>query len=354
MAGGELPVGVRQYLLAAGASEEEIDRVSDEDALFTLAGDLVRRRDIAWMPIEDVAAAAGVSIEDVERYRLLVGLPARESLVPEWTVYGLESYRVAASLIGDDATRAWFRVLAASAATVAAAATAMALNDGTPKLRELDLPPVDTLQILEAMVIEMITRTPREWNHLFRQHLLLSARRGRAEHEAELSRVAVAFVDLIDSTQWAERVPRSRQSAALSRFEEAAWSAASAHGARLVKLIGDEAMLVATDPRQALEAAADICAMADADPDLPPARGAVGYGPVYARGGDYFGTLVNVVARSVKVARPGSLVASPEVVAGLGDSEFTCGSPERHTLRGIEQPVQLIPVAARDAGSPSD
>ena len=276
----ELPNGVREHLLAAGASEDEIDRVMDDDALFTLAGDVVRRRDIEWMPIEDVAATAGVSVEDVERYRLLVGLPARDNLVPEWTIYGLESYGVAASLVGDEVARDVHRVLAASAATVAAAATAIALNDATPLLREMDLPPVDTLQLLDAMVIEMTTRTPRAWNHLFRQHLLLSARRGRSEHEAELSRIAIAFVDLTDSTRWAEQVPLARHSAALSRFEDAAWSSASARGVRLVKLIGDEAMLVATDPLHAVEAAADICAMADADPDLPPARGAVGYGPV--------------------------------------------------------------------------
>ncbi|MGA8725079.1 MAG: adenylate/guanylate cyclase domain-containing protein [Acidimicrobiales bacterium] len=194
------------------------------------------------------------------------------------------------------------------------------------------------------MVIELVTRTPKAWQQLFRQHILLSARRGRAEHEAELSRVAVAFVDLTESTQWAEQVPRARHSAALSRFEDAAWSSASARGVRLVKLIGDEAMLVATDPRHAVEAAADICAVAHADPDLPPARGAVGYGSVYARGGDYFGSLVNLVARAVKVARPGHLIVSKEVAASLGDSGFTLGTAEQHAFRGFDLPIDLIPV----------
>ena len=184
----------------------------------------------------------------------------------------------------------------------------------------------------------------KAWHHLFREHLLLSARRGRAEHEAELSRIAIAFVDLTDSTPWAEQVPRTRHSAALSRFEEAAWSSASAREVRLVKLIGDEVMLVATEPRHAVEVAADICSMADADPDLPPARGAVGYGPVYASGGDYFGTLVNLVARAVKVARPGHLVVSTEVAASLGHSQFTLGTAEQHTLRGIDHPIDLVPI----------
>ena len=340
----ELPDGVREYLFAAGASEEEIDRVMDDDALFTLTGDVIRRRDIEWMPIEDVASTTGVSVEDVERYRLLVGLPARENVVPEWTVYDLESYRLVTAFLGEEVARAFLRVLAASAATVAAAATAIALNDATPQLRETDLPPVDTLQLLEAMVTEMTTRTPKAWHHLFRQHLLLSARRGRAEHEADLSRIAIAFVDLTESTRWTEEVPRARHSAALARFEDAAWSSASARGARLVKLIGDEAMLVATEPRHAVEAAADLCAMAGADPDLPPARGAVGYGRVYARGGDYFGSLVNLVARAVKVARPGHLVVSPDVAASLDNSQFTLGPAEQHTLRGIDHPIDLVHV----------
>lgn len=267
------------------------------------------------MTIESVAEAARVSVDEVKRYRLLVGLPAHEELMPDWTVFDLESYRVAATIVGDQAARQWFRVITAAAANVAAAATALALNDVSPRLHASDSPLTDKVKFVEQMVTELVTRTPRAWEHIFRQHILLSARRGRAEYEAEPSRVAVAFVDLVDSTRWTSQTPHPEHAAALARFEDAAWSAASARGARLVKMIGDEAMLIATDPRDAVEAAADICAMAVADPTLPPARASVGYGQVYARGGDYFGTLVNVVARTVKIAEPGHLVVSPEVGA---------------------------------------
>jgi len=339
-----LPDGVRERLLAAGANEDEIDRAGDDEALFTLAGDLVRRRDIAWMAIESVAAAAGTSVEEVERYCLLVGLPAREDMVPAWTVVGLESYGVAAAYAGDAAARAYHRVLAAAAANVAAAATALFLNDVSPRLQASEIPTADALDLVETMVTELIRRTPNGWEWLFRQHLLLSARRGRAEHEADLSRVAIAFVDLTDSTAWAERVSHVDHAAALSRFEDAAWSASSARGVRLVKMIGDEAMLVATDPRDAVEVAAAICTMAGADPGLPPARGAVGYGQVYARGGDYFGTLVNMVARAVKCAKPGHLVVTPDVAVTLVDSDVGLGAREPHTLRGIADPTDLIHI----------
>lgn len=345
MGQAHLPDGVREQLLAAGATDDEINRVTDDEALFTLAGDIVRRRGIEWMTMEEVAAATGVSLEEVERFRLLVGLPASDSLVPEWTVSDLESYRVAAAYTGEEVAREYLRVLAAAAANVAAAATAIALNEVTPRLHEMDLPSADVLELIDAMVTEMVVRTPKAWDHLFRQHLLLSAGRGRAVHEAELSRLAIAFVDLTDSTHWTEQVSNAVHAAALSRFEDAAWSSATGRGGRLVKLIGDEAMLVATEPRHAVQAAADICEMADADPDLPRARGAVGYGPVYARGGDYFGTLVNLVARAVKEARPGQLLVSPEVAASLDGSKFRLSSARQHTLRGIDQPVDLIEVS---------
>ena len=70
---------------------------------------------------------------------------------------------------------------------------------------------------------------------------------------------------------------------------------ASSRGARVVKMIGDDAMLVGSDPRTVVEVAADLCAVADTNPNFPPARGAVGYGHTFARSGDYFGRLVNLV-----------------------------------------------------------
>jgi class 3 adenylate cyclase len=341
---GDLPEAVRRRLRATGASEGDIRQVSNEDDLFALIGDLVRRKDIEWMSIEEVANVASVSVEEIERYRLLVGLPSGESPVPAWTATGVDSFRVAASLAGEDGARDFMRVLAGSAARVAATATAWFLNEVGPRLRQSDLPTMEALDLIEAMTTEMIARTPIGFEILFREHLLIAARRGRAEHEANLSRVAVAFVDLAGSTSWAEQVPHIEQAAALSRFEDAAWSVASNRGARLVKMIGDEAMLVGTDPPPVVQAAADICAVAEDDPSLPPARGAVGYGPVYARSGDYYGPLVNLVARSVKVASPGHLMVTRAVAATLSRSNFEIGEPESHSLRGIDGAVDLLPV----------
>jgi class 3 adenylate cyclase len=349
----EAKVAVRGYLLRSGASVEEIERATDDDALYGLAGDLVRRRGIEWMTVEDVATAAGVAVEDVERYRLLVGLSPGETMLPAWTVTGIGSYRLAASFAGEDGARDYVRVLAGAAARVAAASTALALNEVAPALHAAQMSTVEALELIEVMTTALITHTPQAFDFLFREHVLISGRRGRMEHEAELAHVAVGFVDLTGSTTWAEQVPHREYAAALARFEDGAWSATSSRGARLVKTIGDEAMLVASDPDAVVRAALDICAMTDNDPSLPSSRGAVGYGHVYAYGGDYYGPLVNLVARAVKVAAPGELVVTEPVAAALAATGFELGEPETHRLRGVDNPVELTPVTPSDRARPT-
>ncbi len=148
--------------------------------------------------------------------------------------------------------------------------------------------------------------------------------------------LSIGFVDLTGSTSWAEHVPLAEHTAALTRFEEAARSAASRSDARVVKMIGEEAMLMATDPRQVVKAVAAICATVGSDNVLAPARGAIGYGHVHARSGDYFGPLVNLVAHAVKVAQPGHLTVTAEVAATLAGSGYGLGASRQHTLRGVD------------------
>jgi len=218
-----VPEAVRAHLRERGATDDEIERAAEHDDLFALAGDLVRRRDMVWATVESVAASASASVEDVERYRLVAGLPPAGGLIPASTAVGVESYRVAASATGDDVAREYVRTVAAAAAKVAATATALFLNDVAPRLRRLGLGPVGTLELVEAMTSELVRRTPKAFESAFQEQLLISARRGRLEHEAELARVAVGFIDLAGSTSWAEHTDHMVHAAALARFEDAAW-----------------------------------------------------------------------------------------------------------------------------------
>ena len=114
-----------------------------------------------------------------------------------------------------------------------------------------------------------------------------------------------------------------------------------------MKLIGDEAMFLAPTGAAGARIALELCRAVAADDALPEARGAVGYGIVGARDGDYFGPLVNLVARAVKVADPGSVVLTEAVRADLGDSptpgeRWEVAELSARALRGIDEPVRLF------------
>jgi class 3 adenylate cyclase len=97
--------------------------------------------------------------------------------------------------------------------------------------------------------------------------------------------------------------------------------------------------------------AVEVCRSAERDLALPSARGAVGYGQVTPREGDYFGPLVNLVARLTKVARPGTVVTTAEAAASLGD-RWNVEELDPQDVRGLEGPVRIFDVSREEAGEP--
>jgi adenylate cyclase len=162
--------------------------------------------------------------------------------------------------------------------------------------------------------------------------------------------VALGFVDLVGSTAWAQEVNLREQNLALTRFESAAWSSAVLAGGRVVKTIGDEIFFAAPTAEAACRIGSEICQAAADDLLLPPARGAVGIGPAIPREGDYFGPLVNLLARLVKVGAPGEVVVTEATVADLDPDAWSLDPLEPADLRGIEGPVRVF--VARPRGAP--
>jgi adenylate cyclase len=160
------------------------------------------------------------------------------------------------------------------------------------------------------------------------------ALRRRATTELEAQPVlAVGFVDLVDFTQTSRRLDQEGLGQLLSRFESLAWDAVTEAGGRLIKLIGDEAMLVCPTAAQAAEAVLEIVE-ASAGSELPLARAGLAMGPLVMRGGDYFGPTVNLASRLVDHADPGTVVVDERFRAALTDG-FALEPLARRPLRGI-------------------
>ncbi len=304
-------------------------------------------------PLISAAVAAervGVPVGTVIEMRQALGFPVidpDEPSMPETVVDDLTTYLLGVELFGRENALSFVRVLGWSTARVMEAARAMfggSSEPGAERRTELQWSQANEVAIAAWVQVGGVVR------NLLSEHALRDVGFVHSLMAGDL-RSAVAFVDLVGSTSWAEDVDASQHSAALRRFEMQASTVAAEHGARLVKLIGDEAMVVADDPGRLCRVALAICDLAERDPDLPSARGAVGFGVVTARDGDYFGPLVNTVARAGKVADPGGIVVTAEVERTLDPATWTVDPLGLHDLSGVAEPVHLSRVALRSAQS---
>jgi adenylate cyclase len=139
--------------------------------------------------------------------------------------------------------------------------------------------------------------------------------------------VAVGFVDLVGFTGLSHRLEARELGQLLERFESLTFDVLAEAGGRVVKLIGDEAMLVCPEPPQAVRAALEILERAG-DAELPPARAGIAAGNVLLHGGDYFGEPVNLASRIVDRAPAGEVIVDERVASAAKENFALARLPE--------------------------
>ncbi|MCB0866755.1 MAG: hypothetical protein KDB58_13660 [Solirubrobacterales bacterium] len=152
--------------------------------------------------------------------------------------------------------------------------------------------------------------------------------------------VTIAFADLVGYTRLGEDVPPEELGRVTGRLDEVARDVAGGP-VRLVKLIGDAAMLSSADTTALLGSVLDLVAeMAEEGEGYPLIRAGVARGDVLSRAGDYYGATVNLASRITGIARPGSVLTTKEVRDEAGD-EFAFSAAGRKHLKGIQGAVEL-------------
>jgi adenylate cyclase len=346
-----------ELLSAKGATLEQLIEADQADGLPRFAADLGLFNLGPRVPVEKAAVAAGVSVERMARIRLASGLPVVPGdELPATSIEDVAGFELGAAFFGEGPVLAFTHVMAGAAAQVAEAALSLFLGEIEAELDRTEASELERVKAAEqgAALVDVVTGT---LDHLLREHLERAVLRQRDAGSASsptVLRLAVGFVDLADSTSWADSLEPREHAEALARFEGYAWDAAASWGGRLVKLIGDEAMFVAADPGAACRIALGLCSAAGKDTLLPEARGAVSYGDLATRGGDYFGFVANLAARATKVPRAGAVAVTEEVRASCPPSSglrFT--DIGAHQLRGVSSPVALYTVES-DQQTPSE
>jgi adenylate cyclase len=336
------------HLEAGGASISEMSRAQREGWLELVLSDRILLQGGAMVSISEIVETSGVSLEQVLRIRLASGFASDPAeAVPLWVADDVAGFELGTALFGTEPLLAFTRVMGAAAERIAEAAIALFVAEVRPTLAPERTRPLETA-IANERANSLISVVDATLSHFVREHLRMAVTRQREAGQGGSTTIsmAIGFVDLVGSTKWAARLALGEASRALARFESAAWEAATRRGGRVVKLIGDEAMIAAPSAEVVVRIALDVAEACERDAVLPPCRGAVGFGDVVFRDGDYFGSLVNLMSRAVKAAEPSRIVVTAEARADCERSGagFLYQAAEEHPLRDIVPAVHLFTV----------
>jgi class 3 adenylate cyclase/YHS domain-containing protein len=122
-------------------------------------------------------------------------------------------------------------------------------------------------------------------------------------------------------------------------------------GGEHVKTVGDALMLRVPDPGDAIRLGLWSARSATGGHQAPSVRVGGNFGPAVDRGGDYFGTTINVAARVSALARGGEVLVTGGMAALAPDLDGVLyESRGRQVLRNVAEAVEIFAVVGADDG----
>ena len=338
------------YLVSIGATLDDL--VAYRDELPGLGTVVVARPGVPRYTAHEVEAKTGLSDDLLTRLWRASGFPLTDDDSVSFSDADLEMLQLigaAAALFGEEAVIQLARVIGSSLARIAdAAVSSFLVNIEVPIVAHE--PPGLAIARANHDAASLLPGLSRAMDTLLRHHILAARRSLLAWQETgiagyEVQELAVGFIDLVGSTEMAQAVPTDHLGRALNEFEARASDCVVEGRGRVVKLIGDEVMFVASDIVAACEIALRVSEAFSNHPFVPPVRAGVAAGRVLARDGDYFGPVVNLASRIVAIAEPRSVTAPEEMRPLLEAGGFLLADAGTHTLKGIDVPIPLLSVA---------
>lgn len=298
------------------------------------------------MSSTEVAAAAGMSVEDARGYwramgfadvgeshafteRDMAALRAVQRLVSTGVLQRAEAIEVVRSLGQSSARMAEWQTgtLARLLARQGEIPDDNAMShDHVAKVAELT---AALLPSLEEMLVYA-------WRRQLAAAIQRSVDTADTEDATDAGLLCVGFADLVGFTRLTRRLPDARLADLVTAFEADSSDVVAATGARLIKTLGDEVMFVAEDPEHGAETAIELHLAHAAGEDVPQLRVGLSFGEVVTRMGDIYGSTVNLASRLTALARPGTTLADDACAKELlGDPRFAVRALRPRPLRGL-------------------
>jgi class 3 adenylate cyclase len=166
--------------------------------------------------------------------------------------------------------------------------------------------------------------------------------------------LAVLFADVSGSTRLYEELGDAPALAAIGRCLRFVEATCAGHQGRLVKTIGDEAMVVFPSADLAAEAAGELQGRIseEASVGTQPMALRIGfhYGPALESEGDVFGDSVNLAARLVGFAQRAQVITSEETIIALSPwRRARTREIDTLTVRGKQRDIRIFELLWQDS-----
>jgi adenylate cyclase len=339
-----------ELALDHGVTIDEIRDAIAERRLHAIAAVWVVEGGAERLPLEEAAARAGLGVEEARRIWRALGFvdpmpgerPCSERDVEVFGVFKLLEQTTSPDLALQIA-----RVTGSALASVADAEVAAVRSAQEAPLRAGGGGNVDVARDLVQTAKAFMPLLAPVLDTVHRHHVAAAGRRyalwGVPPTEESTTDAVVGFADLVGFTALSSGRTAAALDGLVVEFERVVVDALARPSARLVKLIGDEAMFVAGDAVEALDIASTIVERVRASGGLPPVRVGLAAGEVLVREGDLFGPVVNLASRLVGTAGAGQIVLDEEVARRVGMAGIVALGPR--AVAGFDEPVDVYAVA---------
>jgi adenylate cyclase len=335
-----------EQLAADGVGVDELRAATRDGRLIFVAAERILG-DVPRYSVREVAQKAGVRPEFIRALRRANGLPVPSLDAVICSQADVDGAAMAREFldagVSEEQQLAVVRVLgrglAQAAEVLRTTVLELVLEPGTTEA-ELARSYAERVDHFMPMVGPMLEQMLRlHLRHMVRTEAISAAERAAGALPGARE-VIVAFADLVGFTRLGEEVPPDE----LGRVAERLMELAGEHlrgDVRLVKTIGDAAMLVSPDAADLLGVALDLVDASDAEgTDFPQLRVGMASGSALNRAGDWYGRPVNLASRVTAIARPGSVLATREV-RDAADDAYRWSSAGARSLKGVDGPVRL-------------
>jgi adenylate cyclase len=346
---------VREMLVDVGCTDEELDAAEREGTLPLLAVDKLMVPEVAEYDLAGVAARSGLDVDTVRHLWRTLGYPVPRVDEIAFTAADLEILTEVGRLMAGDVASTdlvlqMSRVIGSSMARIASSQVDVisARVAGAPRAGALaDAELTDERIVVSASALLPIV--PSVLNATWRRHLQGAIRRRLSIAETGQGQLGVVgFADLVGFTALSQQVGDDELAAVVDEFEQLAFDVVTAHGGRVVKMIGDEVMFTVDSPVAAAEIGLALAEGTRGADELSDVRVGMAYGPLLEREGDLYGPVVNLASRITSIAFPGSIVIGPSLRDELVDrDDYRLRSMRPRSLKDIGRvPLWVLRRAA--------